>query len=191
MTDFRLTLQTGPETEPITDAEAKAHLRITHNDDDQYIATLITAARQHVENYTRRALITQTWDYYLDTFPDCINLPMPKLQSVYAITYTDTNGATQTLSSTVYTVDTDAVPGQVYLAYGQSWPIVRSIPKAIKVRFVAGYGNASDDVPDAIRHAMLLLIGHLYENRTAADAPMAELPMGFSALLMPYRVIRF
>lgn len=43
--------------EPITLSEAKAHLRITYSDEDSYIETLITAARQYAENYQNRVYV--------------------------------------------------------------------------------------------------------------------------------------
>lgn len=86
-----LVLQTAPTTEPVTTAEAKTHLRVTTSDDDTYIGTLITVARRHVETITGRALINQTWDYFLDNFPpgDKIVIPLPRLSSVTTVKYTD------------------------------------------------------------------------------------------------------
>lgn len=84
-----------PAEEPITLEEAKSHLRVDIEDDDNLILNLITAARQKAESILKRALITQTWIYYPDDFPDkdYIELPMPPLQSVSSVTYTDYNGA--------------------------------------------------------------------------------------------------
>lgn len=52
-----------PESEPVTLAEMKRHLRefdsVTANDDD--ITNLIVAAREWVEDYTGRALMDQSW----------------------------------------------------------------------------------------------------------------------------------
>ena len=62
-------LVTAPTEEPVSLAEAKLHLRVDDNADDALIAALITAARQHAENDTRRALVTQTWRLALDQFP--------------------------------------------------------------------------------------------------------------------------
>jgi uncharacterized phiE125 gp8 family phage protein len=188
-----LTLVTAPAIEPITLQEAKDHMRVDHAYDDALIEPLITAAREMVESITRRALITQTWDYYLDTFPNVLRLPMSPLQSISSITYTDVDGASQTLSSAVYVVDSDHEPGRVYEGYSQSWPSTQSIRKAVKVRYVAGYGDAAVDVPMPIRQAMLLIIGHLYENREPyiTGTTISKSPMAAESLLGPYRVVCF
>jgi hypothetical protein len=62
-------LVTAPETEPVSVAEAKAHLRLDADDDDATVAALIQAARQHVEKTCRRGLVTQTWELVLERFP--------------------------------------------------------------------------------------------------------------------------
>ncbi|HOW32781.1 MAG TPA: head-tail connector protein, partial [Bacteroidales bacterium] len=63
-------LQTAAASEPVTTEELKAQLRITHSSQDTMLASLIKAARQRAEFYTRRALITSVWDLFLDSFPD-------------------------------------------------------------------------------------------------------------------------
>lgn len=66
----RHNLVTAPTTEPITIAEAKAHLRIDDTDDDPLVNTLIIVTRQAVEEFLGRALITQTWQVFYDRFPN-------------------------------------------------------------------------------------------------------------------------
>lgn len=187
-----LNLSSAPASEPITTAEAKTHLRIDSSDDDTYIDTLIEAARRHVESFTNRALITQTWELYLDDFPNEILLPKPELVSVSSITYTDTAGASQTLSTDVYQVDTDHLPGRIFLKYGQTWPAVQEIPKAVKVTYVAGYGAASA-VPQSIKTAIKILVAHWYENRepVIVGTNVASVPLSVEYLLMPYKVFNF
>jgi uncharacterized phiE125 gp8 family phage protein len=113
------------------------------------------------------------------------------LQSVVAITYVDGNGDTQTLDSSIYTVDGDSEPGRVYPAYGECWPAPRCIPKAVKVQYVAGYGDAADDVPARIRLAIMLLVGSLANNRED-DTPIAlhKVPWGVRSMLSDYRMYK-
>ena len=191
-----LTLVTGPAVEPVSLTEAKSHLRVDITDDDALITALITAARQMAEEISRRALITQTWKYILDAWPkgDELTLPLPPLQSVASITYKDKDGNSATFSSGSYIVDADCEPGRVVLAYGATWPSTTLYPAgAITVQFTAGYGDSASDVPQAIRQAMLLMIGHWYENReqVTVGAVAREIPLGVEALLWPYRVLRW
>lgn len=183
------TLVTRPAVEPISLTEAKLHLRVDISNDDSLIQALILAAREMTEDILRRALITQTWDCILDEFPDGdeIVLPLPPLQSVASITYKDQDGDESTFSADDYIVNTDAEPGKVVLAYGASWPSTSLYPTgAVTVQFVAGYGDASTDVPQKYRQAMLLLIAHWYENREAiatTGAVPKEIPLAVESLL--------
>lgn len=187
-----LRLYTAPATEPLTASEAKAHLRVEHSTDDTLITALIVAARQHAEDFTGRALITQTWELYLDAFPDCdddvLYVPLPRLVSVTSISYVDTDGVTQTWNSTNYLVDAKSEPARITPAYGVSWPTTRGQVNAVTMRFVAGYG-AAVDVPQTIKQAMLLIIGHLYEHREQlTDFEVFLMPFAAETLLWPHKV---
>ncbi len=188
-----LQLITAPATEPVTLAEAKAHLRVTTVDDDTLITALIVAARQTAENMTDRALITQTWEKSLDVFPEAIELPKPRIQSITSVKYIDTAGVEQTLAGTEYLLDAASEPGWVTPAYDKAWPETRAVPNAVKVRYVAGYGATAADVPQIIRHAILLIIGELYERRENAivGVVIGVVPFSAMALLSPYRIVRF
>ena len=131
---------TAPTAEPFHVDQAKQHLRIDHTEEDVYVAGLVAAVRSECEAWRNECLVSQTLDLRLDDWPDDdIIIPRHPLASVSSITYVDTNGDTQTLATTVYTVDTYSRPGRIALAYQQTWPTVRSVINAITVRFVAGY----------------------------------------------------
>ena len=189
-----LKLITAPAAEPVSASEAKSHMRVDTTADDTYIGTLITVARQNVENHLRRALINQTWELVLDDFPAGVfRLPKPPLVSITSIKYTDEDGNESTFSSANYLVDTDTEPGRVVLKNGVCWPAVTlKEASAVRVRYVAGYGAAGSNVPQAIRQAILLVIGSLYENRedvlVAQGVTVTTLPFGVEALLASYRV---
>jgi len=189
-----LVLVTAPSEEPIELSEAKNHLRIDGTDEDTLISGLIATAREHAEHFTRRAFITQTWELWLDAWPDgeCITLPLPPLQSVAHVKYYGIDDTEYTFDSANYFVDTNNEPGRVVLGYSKSWPTLTLRPaNGIVVRYVCGYGAASA-VPQAIKQAMLLHIGAMFENREAVvSGSVNVLPMAYGALLWPYRVFNF
>jgi uncharacterized phiE125 gp8 family phage protein len=195
-----LRLVTPPEVEPVTLDEAKAHLRLDSDADDTYVSALITAARERVELFLRRALITQAFEYTLDGFPaspslifstSVIDLPRPPLQSVESIKFVDTGGCVRTLPSESYVVDASSDEiGRVALAWTQYWPITRCSINNVVIKFVAGYGDAPEDVPQAIRQGILIEISNLYENREDIVVGQSISMLSLSErLLWPYRAL--
>ena len=130
-----------PYAEPISLAQAKRQLRVDGTDDDTYITALIGAARDYVENSTNCQLVLASFEQQLDEFPchRLFCLDYPPLRKVTSIAYTDANGTAQTLSTSIYAVDTGMLPGQVSLTYGHVWPPTRCVPNAVTVSFQAGY----------------------------------------------------
>lgn len=198
-----LTLITGPTSEPVSLAEAKAQCRVTASDEDGLIAGYLLAARHHCENHTHRCFSTQTFALSLDgnwptVFDSCnltrhtrIVLPKPPVASVASITYVDTNGAPQTLASNQYQFSKGDIVGYIDQAFGVTWPAVRIQPDSITVQFVAGYTANPSGLPEAIRQAILMLTAHFYQNREAVagtDARISpvELPLAVDALLSRY-----
>jgi len=183
-------------TDNIADAGLGAACPVTNTTTDPQLNALIKASRQMVETFTRRALVTQTWDLLLDCFPtELIRPPKPPLQSVSSINYVDANGVTPTLwAAAKYIVDApegeQAERGRITLAYGEVFPVTRDIANAVTIEFIAGYG-AAGNVPQGIKQAMLLMIGHWYANREAVNVGniVNEIPMSATALLWGYRAL--
>jgi len=187
----------APSAEPVALSEAKDHLRVDASAEDSLIEGLIAAARQWVEEYTRRALITQTLEASLDRFPhseaEPILLPKAPLQSVGSISYLDLSGTSQTWAASNYQVDKVSEPARILPVEAEDYPSEQDDTlNTVTITFDAGYGDAGSDVPDAIRHAIKLLIGELYERREYAvpGTIITEAPFGVQALLNPYRVMR-
>lgn len=196
MPDWRLSLQSAPAEEPVSLEEAKLHLRVDHDDEDTLINADIAAARRYCEQTVlSRALITQTWDLYMDKWPDGDELliPQPPLQSVDEVAYTDEDGTEFTFDAVNYIVDTASEPGRIALKSTASWPSVTlQVVNGVRVRFTAGYGDAAGDVPETIRKAMKLLIGDLYEHREESlvvqGLQLQRLPFGVRMLLEDERM---
>jgi uncharacterized phiE125 gp8 family phage protein len=139
--------------------------------EDLILTALITAARQLVEAITRRALITQTWDLFLDHFPCKNYIPIPngQLQSVVSMSYTDADGSLTPMTATTdYLVDASSEPGRIVLPYAVSWPSTTYYPvNPIAIRYICGFGATAASVPAGIRTAIKMLAEDLWNERSA------------------------
>jgi uncharacterized phiE125 gp8 family phage protein len=182
-----LKLITAPTLEPVTLEEAKKHLRIESSDEDVEITGWIQAAREWCEGYQNRAFITQTWELALDSFPlgTYIKIPKPPLQSVTSVKYYDTDETENTFSADSYHVDTYSEPGRIVLKYGETWPSdTLRTANGVIIQFKVGYGDAAASVPEKVKQAIKVLVGHLYENREATDIKeLKEVPFAVCSLL--------
>ncbi len=186
----------APSVEPLSTAEVKTHLRIDGTDDDTNIARLIKVARIAVEMMTGLALITQTYRWTMNRLDEEVVFPIAPVQSVGSITYVDINGSTQTLSSSLYDVDIESDRQRIVKAYSASYPSIRDHFNSVKITFDVGFGDAASDVPEDIRHALLLIIGEMDLYREDMQpiirgTDFEKLPTGAKALLTPYRLVGF
>lgn len=187
---MKIELISAPAEEPITLAEAKAQLRVDHDDEDALIESLIIAAREVVESKLERALITQTWAHYFDFLPGDYGFELqPGVSSIVSVQYQDLNDTTQTVDPANYVLTKDAVP-QIRLSYSGEWPAALEYSDAVKITVVVGYGDRHA-VPEAIKQAIKLLVSHWYENREAVviGTITATLPLAVDLLLRRYKVV--
>lgn len=147
---------------PVTLAEAKRALDLgdTTTEDDE-INELIPAAVEMVEKDCLRAIANQTWQLKMDEFPcDEIQLRMPPVMAVTSVTYIDTDGTSQTFSSSLYDTDLTSAPGRIRPNSGSTgWPETQCTPNAVTVTFTAGYDS---DIPRIAWKAILLALKSLY-----------------------------
>ena len=198
-------LVTGPTTEPVSASEAKSHLRVTTSADDTFIGTLIVAARQAAEKHTNRSFIDQTWQVFLDEWPQGgmgwwdgvrqgsilsyqnpeIRLPLGPVLSVTSITTYDEADVGTVFSSTKYFVDTGKA--RIVLRTGESWPLPTRRYSGIKILWKSGWTNAAA-VPQGIKQAMLVHIAAMYERR-GDELTEVSLPALGRTILDQYRWI--
>lgn len=191
---YGLKITTEPASEPVTTEEVKLQCGIASGVTgwDSLITIYIAAARKWCEDWCNRSFINTTWELKLDQFPHSktyFYLPRSIVWSVSSISYIDDAGDTQTWGSSNYVLSASREPARVSLAYNKLWPTVRCQPDAVTVAYVAGYGVSAANVPAAIKHAILMLCCHMFNNRSAVDAAnLKEIPMGVKALLQPHVV---
>lgn len=185
---------TAPTAKLWTESEIRDHLRIDHSDEDGYLRNLLEAATMEVENFLRRSLLAQTWRQTLDRFP-CWEMPLPRnpVTAVSSITYVDSDGATQTLSSSLYRLVINGTPARVEPVWGETWPTIRPVTDAVTVTFTAGYGASAASVPMQIRQGVMLTIEQHYDAyRGAGDQRRTQQrQMAIERLLNPFRVKEF
>ena len=155
---------------------------VSYSEDNVLVLAALQASVTALENYLNRAFITQTYTYQADCFPnqiggfgllsasrsapDPIELPRPDLQSVTSVEYYQTDNTLTTFSSSSYFVDSFGVRGRIVLNEGYTWPDnVRSLA-AVKIIYVAGYGDDRSDVPEGIREAIKLQAQSVFEADT-------------------------
>ena len=200
-----------PASEPLTRSEIKNYLKIPSatTADDTLIDDMITGARQFVERYTSRALITQTITEYFDQFPvassrnDLLEPRIIKLHIAPVVSITEATGLSYIASGGTPAAYTDwdntgnakyfldinsgangLGPARICKRKGVEWPVIEEYPNAVKVVYVAGYGAAGSAVPATIKTAMRRIIGTWYFHRKTAQNEWQDV----LDLLSPYRV---
>lgn len=177
------------------DYAANVILNQGYTAEDNYLTSLITAAREYCEDFQNRAYITQTWEVSWDDWPCSeIKLPKGKLQAVDLVSYKDSTGVTTGLVGTTdYVYSPRGILGRLTPAYGKTWPSFTPFPlDAVVIEFTCGYGDTAADVPAKVIQAMKLLISHWFRHRTplseTGQAPV-EIAFAVSALLWQDRIM--
>lgn len=190
-------VDTPPVNPVLTTAQAKAFMRVDSSTDDSYINNVVTVATKRVEDYLNRSLITQTLTCYFKSYSNCVYLPNTPVQSVTTVTQISSDN-----SENVLVVDSgyyvkgvkdkylDMGSAGNYLPAGHS-PNDLLAGYALKVTYIAGYGDDSTDIPEPITEAIKRMVLHLYDNRDeiVIGAVVNKIPMGITMLLEPYRNI--
>ncbi len=182
-----------PVATPVSVAELKGQSVYEETDSDQTVVLTrcVQAATNAAEAFLNRQLITATYTLKFDWLHNPIVLPFPPLIAVgaTAIAYTDTSGAAQTVSDSLWEIDKDSEPGLVLLSFEQSWPTdVRTQHHGITITYTAGYGESPSDVPGNIRHAILMGASDLFEHRDSQSEIRLQENKAFTSLLWHDRI---
>jgi uncharacterized phiE125 gp8 family phage protein len=178
-----LRLVTPPTERAVGLNEARRHMRIEDTDSGRSDCSHVSRRRNSRYAYVGRAL--KSASYALDIYgigSRYIDLPMPPLRAISSVSTVGSAGALSVLDPSAYTVMT-AAGGQTLVTL-TSPPTFTSGSIWATIQYTAGY----DIVPSALRAAILLIVGTLYENRSGASPiPMTKLPYGVDPLVGPFR----
>lgn len=184
-----LIYRSGPAEEPVTLAEAKAHLRLETAADDALVTSLIITSRLHLEAALGLALTSQEWTLVLDRWPanGVVAFPMRPVTAVSAVRVRAADGTPAVLDPSAYLLEGAGSPPRLVAANG-ALPDPGRAAGGIEIDFTAGFGATPQDVPEPIRHAVRLLVAHWYEHRDPIEigAASTAIPAAVSELLQPY-----
>lgn len=186
-----LSLVTDSTFNPVSLNEVKDRLRITSDQEDGVIITMIRGAVKWCEHELNWRLCTQTWKYTLDCWPGyIIRMPYPPLQSITHIKYYDGDDAQQILAEdTDYRVDILSYPARIEQIL--SWPSLYDKINPIEIEFICGYSDTKL-IPEDIKDAIHLRIADLYEQRQDSIAGgvnnIVKNMNGAHSLLMSYKL---
>lgn len=174
----------APAASPVTTAELKQHIRVSFDDDDLVLEGYLASAAAAVEEMTGRALMLQSWQVQYPAGAECLLLGRTPVVSLTSIAYFDSTDQAQALSVSDFYLLEDTGRAWVQPKASFAWPVMMTRPDALTITFQAGYSA----VPAPLKSAVLMMAGHLYENREATGGRMEELPLGVRDLVGLHRV---
>ncbi|MFB9951347.1 head-tail connector protein [Rhizobium puerariae] len=180
-----------PSAEPLTLADVKAHLRLDGPDEDALLDSLISTAREHLEREIGLCLLTQGWRLFLDRWPrdGVIRIAKSPVQAIHNVTVYDADGTALEVPLEDHLLDGEGRPARLWL---RAPPEPGRAVNGIEIDFSAGYGEAGTDVPDTLKRAMSIHVGHMFAFRGAIspDQQPAGIPDGYERLIAPFRIRR-
>jgi uncharacterized phiE125 gp8 family phage protein len=186
---LRVVTPPDPDALVISLEEAKAQLRVDHDDDDIAIESLIGAALDAIETDVQRRYFTQTLEWVCDTWPAGKPFPIAGINggagmTVESVTYVDLEGNDQVLDPSQYWVRPIGETIKIVPRWFVFWPLLGDGAERVVVRFTVPDGT----LRKGVQHAAKLLVSHWYahpdavvgvENRDSS----AEMPLGVESLL--------
>ncbi len=180
-----ITLLKPSEIDVVSLAEVKAHLRLDHSYEDDYLHTLIQGATEQVEHYLGRSLLGKTWQLLWHQDRDHRNdlveiaLPYPPLIEVLSVQKILAHERKQSIKR--YMLETGCVLPKL---------VCGGDVDKVEVIYRAGYGDYPKNIPPSIRQAVLCKIADFYENRISTPREASANPSNiFKEVLAPYRVV--
>lgn len=165
---------------PLSLSDAKAHLRVDHDDEDDLISALASAACDSIAENVDRVLSEEVWSVSVARVDGDFVFPLAPVQSIDAISYFDADDAEQSADVADFYLFADDYRAVIRPKAGKSWPATISREDAITVTVTVGM----DTVPEGIMAAAKLLLAHWYDMRSAVSQGQTpqEIPLGVQYL---------
>jgi len=179
----------APSLLPVGLSEVKAHLRLDHAHEDEYLRSLVLAAAGFVEEYLGMSLLTQSWRLVWEKEKACppqlsgggedvssVPLPYPPLRAILGVNRLMATGGKKPIRRHRLELN-HQIPRLVFA----------NVPEPVEIEFEAGHGDHPTDIPPAIRQAVLMSVADFYENRDSETIQRNNL---VRQILDAYRIMR-
>ena len=171
----------GDAAEVVGLLDAKTHLRVDHDDEDELISMMTASATEMVSNHTGLILGSEGWQFSVGPQAGRLRIPVAPVRSLTSVQYLDRDRAAQNASLDDFLLIADYSRPYLMPIDGTSWPITARDDDAITVTVAAGLL----ELPPPLKVAILMMLSHLYEDR--GDNAMDEIPTTVRVLVEPYR----
>jgi len=170
---------------PVTLEEAKMHLKITVDEEDELLRNYLTGAFEWATESSRRAIVKREYLITRDRFPlGTWNLPLGRVASITSVKYIDADGLLQTWTSSPLPyetdLDTDFAP-RLRPKRDESWPTTGDFLSAAQLTIQAGW--TQENIPFTVRSAILLKFAELEQTRAPGD-PESESIMSAASMML-------
>jgi len=172
----------------VSTADLKAFLRVEHSEEDTLIEAMRVAAIQHIENMCNIGIGDRNAYVTFDYVPKQFEIPVGPVNQISTVTVGTSTGQVL-IASTSYYIDIKRKPARVSFI---------DVPSAYehtyeKIQVLVNYGYNEASVPDAVVHAIKLLVAHMYELRQpeVIGTISTSLKLGLESLVNPYRIVSF
>lgn len=179
----------APAMSPVSLAELKSHLRVTSPAEDDLLQSCIAAAVAEIDGagLLGRAMITAEYTLTRPPVAGLVPLEIGPAQSITAISYIAVDKARHVLDPAAFDLVSDGENAWI----DGPWPSdFARRPDALQISYRAGFGDAPEDVPTDLRHAVKLLAAHRFEVRdeVVIGTMVAPVPNGVDRLINLHRV---
>jgi uncharacterized phiE125 gp8 family phage protein len=181
-------LTTTTPASVISTADLKAFLRVEHSEEDTLIEAMRVAAIQHIENMCNIGIGDRNAYVTFDVVPKELEIPVGPVSQISAVTVGTSSGQSL-IATTSYYTDLQRKPARLTFI---------DVPSAYehtyeKIQVLCNYGYNEASVPEALVHAIKLLVAHMYELRQpeVIGTISTSLKLGLESLVNPYRIVSF
>jgi uncharacterized phiE125 gp8 family phage protein len=162
-------IQTQPQP-CVSLQQIKAHLRLDHTEDDDYLMHLIKVATTWVEDLIDSPLLNTTF-VWQTTVPNSHSIGLSGVQSCRAVVVLPKQNIVEL--KRVVIIDSLGQKRQVNYKVqeegGQMLVHLETLHKCFEIEFVAGYGERPEGVPSNLLQTVINHVACHYECRTGID----------------------